>query len=84
MQIDHRLDWAESRITVFDLLDRLCVHHHAFKTHDGWALVEGKGKRAFVAPDDPRPPRNANAERPEGRSALLVAPLWRCWRHFAC
>ncbi|MDQ3573553.1 MAG: 13E12 repeat family protein [Actinomycetota bacterium] len=61
LQIDHRLDWAKSHITVFDLLDRLCGHHHGLKTHEGWALVKGNGKRAFVAPDDPRHPCRANA-----------------------
>ncbi len=62
--MDHRVDWAKSHITVLDLLDRLCGHHHGLKTHEGWALVEGRGKRAFVAPDDPRHPghpRRANA-----------------------
>ena len=58
LEIDHRLDWAESHVTVFDLLDRLCSHHHDLETLDGWALVEGRGKRAFVAPDDPRHPRH--------------------------
>ena len=61
LQMDHRIDWAQSHVTVFDLLDRLCAHHHGLKTHEGWALVEGRGKRAFVAPDDPRHPRRANA-----------------------
>jgi len=65
LEIDHRVDWADSHITVFDLLDRLCSHHHDRKTLDGWALVDGRGKRAFVAPDDPRHPRHAaGPERP--------------------
>jgi hypothetical protein len=57
LEIDHRVDWAESRVTLLDLLDRLCSHHHALKTRSGWALVEGRGKRPFVSPDDPRHPR---------------------------
>jgi hypothetical protein len=28
---------------MFDLLDRLCPHHHRMKTHQGWALVETPG-----------------------------------------
>lgn len=56
LENDHRLDWARSRITVFDLLDRLCSHHHDLKSLDGWGLVEGRGKRRFVPPDDPRHP----------------------------
>ena len=58
---DHRVDWATSHLTVLDLLDRLCSHHHDLKTLDRWSLVEGRGKRPFVPPDDPRHPRNANA-----------------------
>ncbi|MGH8985268.1 MAG: hypothetical protein ACRDY6_15500 [Acidimicrobiia bacterium] len=57
LEFDHRDDWAKTRRTVFNLLDRLCTHHHDRKTRDGWALVEGRGKRAFVPPDDPRHPR---------------------------
>ena len=57
LETDHRLDWARIHLTVFDLLDRLCSHHHDLKTLDGWALVNGRGKRAFVPPDDPRHPR---------------------------
>lgn len=57
LETDHRIDWARSHLTVFDLLDRLCSHHHRLKTLDGWALVDGRGKRAFVPPDDARHPR---------------------------
>jgi len=65
LEADHRLDWAKSHVTVFDLLDRLCSHHHDLETLDGWALVAGRGKRAFVAPDDPRHPRHAaGSQRP--------------------
>ncbi len=59
LENDHRLDWATSQLTVLDLLDRLCSHHHDRKTLEGWALVEGHGKRPFVPPDDPRHPRHA-------------------------
>jgi len=61
LQCDHRIDWAETHFTVLDLLDVLCAHHHRLKTTEGWALVPGVGKRAFVAPIDPRHPRH---ERP--------------------
>ena len=57
-QTDHRTDWATSHVTVLELLDRLCKLHHDLKTYQGWGLVEGKGKRAFVAPEDPRHPRH--------------------------
>ena len=29
------------------------------KTIDNWALVPGRGKRAFVPPDDPRHPQKS-------------------------
>jgi hypothetical protein len=59
LQSDHRRDWSSTHFTVFDLLDRLCRLHHGLKTLHGWALVEGRGKRAFVPPDDSRHPRHA-------------------------
>ena len=58
LEFDHRVDWAATKLTIFDLLDRECRHHHDLKTLDGWAFVPGRGKRAFVAPDDPRHPKN--------------------------
>ena len=59
LDYDHRIDWATTHLTVLDLLDRLCQHCHALKTRQNWSLVEGRGKRPLVAPDDPRHPRNA-------------------------
>ena len=61
LETDHREDWADTHTTVFELLDRLCPHHHDLKTTQNWALLDGRGKRAFVPPDDPRHPRNAHA-----------------------
>ncbi len=58
VQLDHREPWAATRHTVLDETDPLCPHHHKLKTNRGWSLVEGKGRRAFVGPDDPRHPRN--------------------------
>lgn len=58
LQSDHREDWSKTHFTVFDLMDRLCVHHHRLKTNDDWALVAGRGKREFVPPSDPRHPRS--------------------------
>jgi hypothetical protein len=58
LQYDHREDFEKTRITAFDLLDRLCIHHHGKKTHEGWSLVKGRGKRAFVPPDHPDHPRS--------------------------
>ena len=67
LQADHRVDWAKTHFTMFDLLDKLCSHDHALKTREGWELVEGRGRRAFVAPDDPRHPRHRR--RPTDRRA---------------
>ncbi|MCA1842766.1 MAG: hypothetical protein LC792_06155, partial [Actinobacteria bacterium] len=58
LEVDHRRDWAQTHVTDLAYLDRLCPAHHHRKTHHGWALVGGRGKRPFVAPDDPRHPRH--------------------------
>jgi hypothetical protein len=58
VQIDHRRPWADTKQTVLQELDPLCPHDHRLKTHAGWALVPGNGRRAFVPPSDPRHPRN--------------------------
>jgi hypothetical protein len=63
LENDHRLDWATSQLTVFDLIDRLCSHHHDRKTLHGWSLVDGRGKRPVVPPDEFRHPRHAGAAR---------------------
>ena len=63
LDYEHRLDWAGTHFTVLDLLDRLCGHCHALKTRRSWSLVDGRGKRALVPPDDPRHPRHATRPR---------------------
>ncbi|HEV3130319.1 MAG TPA: DUF222 domain-containing protein [Acidimicrobiales bacterium] len=72
-QWDHRDDWSRTHRTPFDGLDGYCCHHHDLKTYDGWGLAEGVGKRAFVAPDDPRHPKNRPKpkakERPPPKAA---------------
>jgi hypothetical protein len=59
-QADHREPWSDTHFTLLGLLDRLCRGHHRMKTNEGWALVEGKGKRPFVSPSDRRHPSFAN------------------------
>jgi len=61
LENDHRLDWAKSHLTVLDLLDRLCTHHHDLKSLHGWGLVDGHGKRPFVPPGDARHPGRSHA-----------------------
>jgi len=87
LENDHREDWSKTHTTVFELLDRLCPHHHDLKTTKNWALLDGRGKRAFVPPDDPdihatpthHPPRhegratNNHRRHLPGRSPLQSA-----------
>ena len=70
---DHRVDWSKSHITVFDWLDGLCNHDHDKKTLEGWALVDGVGKRPMVPPDDPRHPNNAGKGQGRERPPPKVA-----------
>jgi len=65
-EIDHRRPWAATRHTRLDELDPLCTHHHDLKTHHGYALLPGTGKRPFAPPDDPRHPRHAQARGDHG------------------
>jgi hypothetical protein len=55
LEIDHRVDWADTKLTLLGWLDWLCTHHQ-LKTSQGWQLVDGTGIRPMVAPDDPPPP----------------------------
>ena len=64
---DHRQDWARTHRTPFEGMDGYCCHHHDKKTYDGWALVEGVGKRAFVGSDDPRHPKHTAQEKERER-----------------
>jgi hypothetical protein len=74
LERDHTIDWSKTRFTAFDHLDLLCHHHHRLKTTQKWALVEGRGKRAFVGPDDPRHPgrmKRRSPRQPTGPPGLL-------------
>jgi hypothetical protein len=62
LENDHRNEWHNCHETRLDNIDPLCNHDHWLKTHDGWALVEGTGKRPMVPPDDPRHPKNKPKE----------------------
>ena len=69
LEIDHVVPWASSRVTLLEALAKPCEFHHDMKTNHGWDFVAGVGKRAFVPPDDPRHPKNANAPPAEGEVA---------------
>ena len=68
LQVDHRIDWATIHITELMNLDWMCVREHRLKTHHGWALVPGKGKRRMVPPDDPDHPANTRRQLPPANS----------------
>jgi hypothetical protein len=55
-------------------LDRLCVHHHRLKTHNGWALIAGSGKRPMVPPSDPQHPGNQAPDPATGESRPREEP----------
>jgi len=64
LENDHRDDWANVQRTELDNIDPYCDHDHHLKTHHGWALVDGKGKRPMVPPDHPDHPRNRGRPGP--------------------
>jgi hypothetical protein len=64
LENDHREDWARTKLTLLEWSDRVCDHHHDLKTHEGWALVHGRGKRPMVPPGDHRHPRNSRLSGP--------------------
>lgn len=51
LERDHRVDWAQTRHTRLDELDRLCHFHHSLKTVLGWQLEPGRGKRRMLSPE---------------------------------
>jgi hypothetical protein len=63
-------EYRSTRHTRLDELERVCTTHHDLHTHQGWALVPGRGKRPMVPPDHPQHPANASEARPPpGRAA---------------
>jgi hypothetical protein len=61
IQNDHRTPWAEEQITELHNLDPLCKRGHYLKTHHGWALEAGTGRRRLLPPTDPDHPNNQNS-----------------------
>jgi len=56
LEIDHLVPIEDHGATEIANLWRLCSHHHALKTYQGWKLVGASGDRDLVPPDDPDPP----------------------------
>jgi hypothetical protein len=74
IEYDHQKPWAQTKHTRLDELDPLCTFHHDLKTRLHWALETGKGKRAFVPPDDPRHPSPQPAPARAGPAASATGP----------
>ena len=54
VQIDHRVPYDDRPETKLDNLDPLCSPTcHDLKTHHGWLLEPGTGRRRFLTPDHP-------------------------------
>ena len=68
LEYDHvdGYEYHRTRHTRLDELTPLCDPDHDLKTYHGWALVEGKGVRAMVPPEDPRHPRHKRHKRSRG------------------
>src|SRR5262245_3329088 len=75
-EVDHRTPWTDTHRTVLDDLDRLCRHDHRLKTHHGWALVPGHGKRDLVPPDHPRHPDNLTGSGTDPPRAAAATTLF--------
>jgi hypothetical protein len=74
LEYDHRTDWSATHLTLASDADRFCKADHALKTHAGWALVPGTGKRPMVPPDDPRHPRDHRTPPGAGPPTNDVGP----------
>jgi hypothetical protein len=74
IQVDHRVPWADDQVTELANLDPLCAHHHRLKTHNGWALIAGTGKRPMVPPGDPRHPANPAPDPATGETRPREVP----------
>jgi hypothetical protein len=64
LEIDHTVDWARTRHTKLDELEYLCPYHHDLKTHHGYRLEPGSGRRRLLPPDHPDLARSGVEARP--------------------
>jgi hypothetical protein len=53
LEIDHTVDWALTHHTKLDELELLCPHCHDLKTHHGYRLEAGTGRRRLLPPGHP-------------------------------
>jgi hypothetical protein len=80
---DHRKDRKDPHETALQNLDGLCRYHHRMKTVRGWMLVGGRGTREFVAPEDPRHPRDLAVPAP-GRAGTDRSKTSRARPNCSC
>jgi hypothetical protein len=65
IQIDHRHPYAANPVTSLPNQDPLCPECHRKKTHHGWHLEPGTGRRRLLPADTPStPPPTADRPRP--------------------
>ncbi len=58
LEIDHLVPWSAGGRTEFDNLARVCHHHHALKTFEGWTLTRvnpGSAPPKWTFKPPPRP-----------------------------
>ena len=62
--MDHRIPWNQHQQTHLHNIDPLCDHDHHLKTHHGWTLEPGTGRRRFLPPgrDGDPPPEDPTAD----------------------
>ena len=50
LEADHVVEWHLTRHTTLAELEHLCRQHHRMKTHDGYRLAPGIGRRPLLPP----------------------------------
>ncbi|HEX2193038.1 MAG TPA: DUF222 domain-containing protein, partial [Acidimicrobiales bacterium] len=76
LETDHRVEWSKSHLTVLDLLDRMCTHHHHLKTRENWALVAATASGPSCHQTIPAT-RRTPMGRPPTEGAMTSAPARR-------
>jgi hypothetical protein len=74
IEVDHRVPYGTDPVTALANQDPLCTHCHARKTHHGWHLEPGSGRRRFLPPGQRAPTRDdGEPEDPDAIEARLLA-----------
>ena len=58
LEHDHEEDWYLTKQTSLAGIEPMCPPDHKLKTHNGYRLVKGTGRRALVPPGQPDHPGN--------------------------